>query len=188
MISEFLGIVGWDSASRLSQQLAGKLATGHTDLWVDESGLEAATSEFLKSNGIRANRWSRRRIDRLLSIELSRRVCRLCSERHDVSMTGARLATENEFIVHQFMSPWFLFEEHAGHLRHPEKSWSFWNSRPHKDWVSRLYGHDGLVPDFIEQFESALADWISAGLVKRVSERSDPVRSIRYEVAANGNP
>ena len=178
------GVLPASEETAISARVAAALLHDKSYQWLENGAVMGALDEHLKANRIRANANTRRGIYRLLSQKLSKRLLEECAVGHSANLTSGRLRKATQFLVHEQMSPWVLIYEHAGHLRHPEKNWEFWHSRPHREWVDLMLDTDSLVPDLIEAFEEAFADWIEAGYIERLSESTVPVRSILYEVHA----
>ena len=178
------GVLPASEITAVSGRVAAALLRDKSYQWLENRVVMEALDGHLKANKFRANANTRRGIYRLLSQKLSKRLLEECAGGHNADLTSGRLRKSTQFLVHEHMSPWVLIDEHAGHLRHPEKNWKFWYSRPHREWVDLMLDTDGLVPDLIEAFEEAFADWIEAGYIERVSESTVPVRSILYEVHA----
>jgi len=97
-------------------------------------------------------------------------------------MKGVRCAVDDKFIIHDYMNPHILIEEHAAHLRNPEKDWNFWYSRPHREWRNGLLELDGLVSDLPDRFVKEFSGWIESGHVQQIYDSLDPLPHKVFEI------
>ena len=177
-----LGTLPASEVTTISKHVTREVLQGKTYSWVGKDAVTNAINDHLKTNNIRADSNTKGTLFRLVSQDICRRLLKDCAQSLSVELASGRVKGHTQFIVHNFMNPWVLIEEHAAHLRHPEKDWVFWHSRPHREWVDGVIEIDGFVPDLIEGFEAAFSDWIESGYIRKVAESDDPVRSALYEV------
>lgn len=163
-----LGITTWSRAADLAKDITAGARRRPNLEWLSTSCVDDEIDSYCEQNKARITRGGRVKLRRLLSQELSRMVLRKLARSNDIALTGLRCSTPQQFLIHNFMNPWVLFEEHAGGIRHPSKDWDFWYSRPHRDWRDGLIDKDELIPDFIDSFENEYRDWLERGLVKKV--------------------
>ena len=171
----------------ISKNVARELLRDKTYRWLDDDAVTVAIDAHLKANKIRANTRARSGVFRLVCRRVCKRVLEECAQSLSVELTSGRVNGSSQFIVHSSMSPWVLIEEHAAHLRHPEKNWGFWYSRPHREWVDKVMNIDGFASNLIEDFEAAFSDWIESHYIEKLTESNVPVRSVLYEVRSTKN-
>jgi hypothetical protein len=176
------GILSASEIAKQSSDLASKLLKDDSYQWLEGQVIADEVDKHLRLKKIRVNTNTQQQIHKLVTQNLCRRIILECAQAHNASLKSGRLTEQGQFLVHDHMSPWVLIDEHGSELRHPEKDWGFWYSKPHREWVDSVIEANDLIPDLIEQFEGAFSDWIAAGYVRRLSERRFPVRSILYSV------
>ena len=171
----------------ISMDVATRVLRDQTYSWLEDDAVMDGLNDYLKTKKIRANTRTKDALYRLVSQNVCRRLLKECAQSLSVELASGRVKGSTQFIVHNFMNPWVLIEEHSAHLRHPEKDWEFWHSRPHREWVDGVIGIDGFVPNLIEAFEATFSDWIESGYIRKVAERDVPVRSVLYELRSTAN-
>ena len=176
---ELLGVISWPKAEIMARTIADQLRSKSQESWLSEGCVSQSIGDYLELSNKRLTKPSFGRVQRCLSQRLSSMLLRRIAKSHNIELVGIRCAMPNSFLVHNFMNPSVLIGSHADHLRHPEKDYQFWYTRPHKEWVDEVYDSDELLPDMIDSFETAFQDWLSKGYVTRVEfEASDPRSNI----------
>ena len=140
-----LGILSASDIVGLSSQVAAKLYRDKSYLWLSNKTIGEELDRHLKTQKVRANARSKKGIFRLLCQKLSRHLLGRCARAHSAEVKSGRLTDAKRFLIHEHMSPWVLIDEHAVHLRHPEKDWVFWSSKPHCECRRFSAGSDRVI-------------------------------------------
>ena len=176
--------MGWSEAEAHAREIASRAIKQESFDWLRDGGLEYLVEIYLEHEGLKLNLSSKGRLKKLTAHQCSKQILQTLAKQQSIELIGLKCKTSNQFIVHDFMNPWVLMEEHAGHLHHPIKDYEFWYSRPHREWVDEMIELDTLVPDLLRRFDEEYKDWKEQEYIKCVASQDEFPRSAVYSVRA----
>jgi hypothetical protein len=182
MVSQIFMRLSWELAEEHAKMIASSAIRCSNFDWLRDGGLETLITSHIENEGLKINRAGKARLRKLAAHQCSMRLLRKLAKLQSLELIGLRCKTPGQFMVHDYMNPWVLMQEHADHIRHPLKDWEFWYSRPHRLWVDAMIELDTLVPDMLNRFNEEYKDWTNQGLIKCVASREEFPRAAVFSV------
>ncbi len=175
-----LDLLTWDEAENIASAIYKKLMSRTNMAWLRND----EWSKEIKS-GYKLREKSSAKVKRQLAHKISKNLTKKCAKALDIELKSGRCRKENQFIIHRYMNPWMLFEEHAGHIKHPLKNYSLWYTRGHRQWCDSLIDEDSLIADFIGLFEGEYSQEFANKQIKEIARTEMPVLCVAYEILPN---
>jgi len=173
-----LDLLSWDEAGDISSSIYKKLSSRKSYDWLKN---EEWRQEIEKNYKLKEK--SLEKVKRQLAHKISKNLTKICAKNMDIELKSGICTKEECFIIHNYMNPWMLFDEHAGHIKHPLKNYSIWNTKDHKDWCESLIDEDILVNNFITLFESEYRNEFTNKQINEIARSEDPVLSVAYLIS-----
>jgi len=178
---ERLGFVT-EQTNEMTVKITQRLKSRKSLRWLTEKTIDEEIQQFYYDKNIRLYWGTPLLVHRLVSQKMSAFVLKQCAKEHGIPMTNVRPDDNSLFIVHDFMNPWTLIEEHTAHTAQPEGHKFLWQDANHQEWRDLVSNKDSLVQNMLEQFEHTYSDWLDQGVITRITEKQRPVDSILYQV------
>ncbi len=153
--------------------------------WLSEQTIEDEIKQFYSDKNMPIYWGVPKRIHRITSQKMSAFILKQCAKEHGLDITNVTSENHRQFIVHNYMNPWILFEKHTSKTLKPVDEKTIWLAEQHKAWTEEKCMDDRLIPNMIEQFENTFSDWIEKGKIYAKSQHNAPVKSVLYEVKTN---
>ena len=172
-------------SDQISKKIIQRLKNRKHLRWVKKVTIEDEIRQYFKNKRIPMIWGIPPIILRTVSQKISAFILKQCAKEQGLLLTNIRPDDNNAFIVHEYMNPWTFMEEHIVPLSYAKKEHFIWQEPEHKQWKEQLITKDTLIDNMIELFEAAFSSWLEKGLIVRIAEKSNPVKSVLYRINAN---
>lgn len=175
-----LDLLSWDDAGDIASSMYKKLSARNNMDWLKDN-------EWLQEikNNYTLKEKSLEKVKKQLAHKISKNLTKKCAANMSLELKSGVCSKAGCFIVHNDMNPWMLFNEHAGHIKHPLKNYSIWYTKEHRDWCESLIDKDILVDNFITLFENEYKNELTNKYINKIARCEEPVFAVAYQVSPN---
>lgn len=173
-----LDLLSWDEAGDIASSIYKILSSRRSYDWLKN---EKWIQEIEKNYKLK--RKSLEKVKRQLAQKISKNLTKKCAKNMNIELKSGICTKEECFIIHNYMNPWMLFDQHASHIKHPLKNYSIWYTRDHREWYESLIDEDILVSNLVTLFENEYRKELTNKQINEIARTEEPVSSVAYLVS-----
>ena len=176
-ILRHLDFLTWGEAEKIASKIHKKVMARNNLEWINSDALEKEieTEIELKPK-------SKEKVKRILAQKMSKSLLKKCANSLGVELQSLMCKDSNTFIIHKYMNPWVLLDEHASHIEDPIKNYSLWYTHKHRQWYESLIDVDNLIPNLVDSFEKEFVEELNKDSITRLRTEDAPIKSVLYKV------
>ena len=180
IILKLLDILSWGEAEKIASKISKKLLARKNLNWLNKDCLNNEIN-----NEIKLKSKSLEKVKRLLAHKISKNLLKKSAKSLGAELDSLVCEEDNTFIIHSYMNPWVLIDEHTSHIKDPIKNYPLWDTHKHRDWCESIIDENELIMDLITKFEQEFSEEFESGIITRLKVTSDPVNASLYKVNKN---
>lgn len=176
-ILRYFDLLTWGEAEKIALKIHKRVMARNNLEWMNSDSLEKEIEAEIELKSK-----SKEKVKRILAQKISKSLLKKCADYLDVELISLVCKDSNMFIIHEYMNPWVLLDEHAGHIKDPNKNYSLWHTHKHRQWYESLIDVNDLIPNLIERFEKEFVEELNKESIIRLRTEVTPIKLVLFKV------